>query len=122
MDAWEVGGVGMLEEDTVRTHVQCLSTIRGEGSTEHQAKIFHILVLSGKLRLFIQWITDRDKGRVFHPGGICLKTGKPVIDVLRLKHPGARLPTMVSFKAYGDQPPAFMSVEITNETVASVAK
>ena len=63
----------------------------------NRAKIFHRLVLRGKLRSSVQWTTDRDKGGVFQLGGIFLKTGKPVLEVLYLNHPGVRPPTTGSF-------------------------
>ena len=33
---------------------------------KHWAKIFHSLVLRGKLLSAVRWITDREKGRIFH--------------------------------------------------------
>ena len=89
---------------------------------KHQAKIFHSLVIQGKLLSAVRWITYRGKGRVFHPGCICPKTGKNVFEVLRSKHPGVRPPMVGIFEAYGGKPPTFVPVEITNERVAYIVK
>ena len=90
----------MLVEDTVRTCAMYIYTRRGKESTEYWAKIFHSLVLQGKLSSDVWWITEREKGSVFQPGDIFPKTGKPVLDVLHLEHLGARSPTAGSFKDY----------------------
>ena len=72
----------MLVEDTARTCAQYLSTIRGEDYPEHRAKIYHSLVLQGKLQSVLRWITDRGKGGVFKPEETCSKKGQPVLEVL----------------------------------------
>ena len=53
MDVWEVREHEMLAEDTARTYAQYLSTSRGENSLENRAKIYHSLVLCGKIRLSV---------------------------------------------------------------------
>ena len=49
------------------------------------------------------------------------KIGKPVLEVFRSKHPRSRPPMASSFEAYRIKPPAFVSMYITDKTVASVA-
>ena len=93
----------------------------GEDTSEHQTKIFHILVLRGKLRSTVQWITNRYKDCILQAGDICPKTGKTVLKVLRLKHPGAYPLTVGIFEVYKGKPPSFLPMDITNKTVASVA-
>ena len=77
----------MLVEDTSHTFKPNLSTSKGEESPEHRTKIYHSLVLRGKLRSEVWWITDRDKGGLFQPEETCPKTGLPILDVLRSKQP-----------------------------------
>ena len=112
----------MLAEDTAHNCAQYLSNSRGEDIPEHQANIYHSLVLRDKLRSAVRWIKDREKGGVFHPGEICSKTGQNILEVLCLKHPGARPPTASRFEAYGGKTPALMPVDITDETVTSVTR
>ena len=79
-------------------------------------------MIQGKIRSAIQWIMVRKRSGVFHPGDICPKTGKPVLEVLYLKHPGARPPMEIRFESYRSKPTAFVPVDIINNTVASVAR
>ena len=122
LDAWKAGEFRMPAEDTARTCAQYISTRRGEDTAEHQEKISHSLELRDKLCSDFWLITDREKGRVLQPGEICPKTGKPVLEVLRSKHPGARPTTAGIFEAYGVKPPEFVPVDVTGEMVASVAR
>ena len=50
MDAWEAGEHKILVENTARNCMQYLSTSKGEDSLAHRAKIYHRLVLRGKLQ------------------------------------------------------------------------
>ena len=59
---------------------------------------------------------------MFHPGDILPKTGQPVLEVLRLKHPDARPPTESILEVYWGKPPTLVPVYITNEMVATVAR
>ena len=70
----------------MRTCAQYLTVAHRKESKEHRAKTYHILVLLGKLRMAVQWITERDTGCVLSPeehlhkvrgegdGGAALKT------------------------------------------------
>ena len=62
LDAWEVGRFEMLVEDTPRYSTQYLTAVSREETAEHRAKTFHGLVLRGKLRTAVRWITERKKG------------------------------------------------------------
>ena len=89
---------------------------------ESWAKIYHRLVLRGKLRSVVRWITDREKDRVFQPGDTCPKTGQPILEVLRSKYPEARPRTAGSLEAYGGKPPEMVPVDITDAAVATIAR
>ena len=58
----------MLVEDTLRSCEEYLTVARREETAEHQAKTYHSLVLCGKLRTMVRLITERESGRVLHPG------------------------------------------------------
>ena len=87
---------------------------------EHWEQTYHSLVIRGKLRTEVRWITERETGRVLQPGDRCKKTGERVMEVLRAKHPEARTPTAVSLDLYPDRPPELTPVDITNDTVTAV--
>ena len=68
MDAWEAGRHGVLIEDPMCTFSQYLTIICREESAEHGAQMYHSLVLRGKLRTAVQWISERETGGVLQPG------------------------------------------------------
>ena len=92
LDAWEAGRFAMLVEDTLRSSTQYLTAVRREETTEHQAKTFHGLVLRGKPRTAVRWITEREKGGVLQHEEQCTKRGDRVLEVLHAKHLDARPP------------------------------
>ena len=51
LDAWGAGKHTMLVGDTLRSCKEYLTAARREGTAEHQAQTYHILVLRGKLQL-----------------------------------------------------------------------
>ena len=54
------------------------------------ARRYHSMVIEEKLRAAVRWATNRSGGGILAPSDINTKTGKPVIDVLRAKHPDCR--------------------------------
>ena len=111
----------MLVEDTLRSSTQYLTAVRREETAEHCAKTFHGLVLRGKLRTAVRWITERQKGGVLQLEGHCTKTGDRVLEVLHAKHPDARLPSAACLDAYLGPPPEMVPVDITYNVVLAVA-
>ena len=83
LDAWEAGRHGILVEETLGMCAQYLTAARREESEEHRAKTYHSLVLRGKLRTAVRWITERETGGVLQPAKLCTKTGERVMEVLR---------------------------------------
>ena len=69
-----------------------------EEMAEHRAQTYHRLVLRGKFRTTVWWITEQETGRVLQPGDRCTKTGDQVMEVLCAKHPEARTPTAASLE------------------------
>ena len=79
-------------------------------------------MLQGKLRLEVWWIIEREKGGVIHPDDMCPNTGHPVLYVLRSKHPEALPLPEQSLETYGGNPLEMVPVDITDLTVAKVAR
>ena len=69
----------MLVEDIERSCVHYISTRRGEDYLEQRAKIYHSLMLRGKLQLTVLWLKEMEKGGVFHPEDTCSNTGQPIL-------------------------------------------
>ena len=93
LDVWEAEHYEMLVEDTLRSCKQYLTIIHREETVEHRAKTYHSLVLRGKLRTAVRWITEWEKGGVLLPEDNCTKTVELVMEVLRTKHPDACPPS-----------------------------
>ena len=90
-------------------------------TAEHRAKTFHSLVLCGKIRTAVRWITERDTGGVLQLGDQCTKTGEWVMEVLRAKHMEAQTPTAASLDLYPDRPLELTPVDITDDMVTAIA-
>ena len=121
LDAWEDGKYGMLVEDILRTCEQYITFSCREEFVEHRAQTYHSMVLRGKVRTVVRWITERETGGILQPGERCKKTGEKVMEVLRTNHPEACTPTAASLDSYPDHPPELVPVDITDKTVTAVA-
>ena len=82
-----------------------------EEEEDHLARSFHITFLSGKLQQEVHWYNDRDGGGLL-PWYVCMKTGRPVADVLQEKHPNIHVipvgnPTCAAFEEYEEVPERF---------------
>ena len=65
LEAWGEGKHAMLIGDTLRSCEEYLTAAQREEMEEHRAQTYHSLVLRGKLRLAVRWITERETGGCF---------------------------------------------------------
>jgi hypothetical protein len=121
LDAWEASKHDMLVQDAERTALAQLARVRGTETPEQRAKTFARLVLQGKLRTAVRWVTDREKGGVLFPDDLDKKTGDRVIDALKAKHPDARVPDASELEDY-EEVPDLVDLDITAEVVEKVAR
>ena len=79
-------------------------------------------MLSGKLRQAVNWETDRKEGGCLLLDDQYTKTGRPIAEVLREKHPDMRVPPVekpmcVAYEEYEDVPKTvllnFTEVDVT---------
>ena len=85
------------------------SAFSSEEEEDAVARSFHETVFSGKLWKAVCRATDREGGGCLLPEDLCTKTGRPVSEVLREKHPDIRAPpvekpTCAAFEEYEDVP------------------
>ena len=62
LKSWSQGDFEMLVEDTVRTSISLISKARRKMTDEQMSKTYTRLVLEGKLRQAVRFITQRDQG------------------------------------------------------------
>ena len=72
------------------------------------ARRYHSMVIEGKLREAVRWVTNRDGGGVLHPDDVDQKSGKTVAEVLESKHPACMIPDLgqegwASFEEYEER-------------------
>uniref|UniRef100_A0A1X7TNZ6 Reverse transcriptase domain-containing protein n=1 Tax=Amphimedon queenslandica TaxID=400682 RepID=A0A1X7TNZ6_AMPQE len=92
----------------------------------HNTKVFTRLMLQGKIRSAIRFLTERSKGHVLHPhDNVKIQDNgqdklTSVIDALQMKHPSPRLPHSFSLLDTGDLPD-LEDLDITGNHVHQVA-
>ena len=67
INAWGGGKHAVLVGDNLRSCEEYLTAARREETAEHRAQTYHSLVLHGKLRSAVRWITERETGWVLQP-------------------------------------------------------
>jgi len=102
MDLWDGGKYDALVDDTEDELLSCVGLGRRTTDEDAEMRRFNSTVLSSHLRKAVRGLTNRDGGGVLQPDEPCTKTGRPVLEVLRGKHPAMRDPVLV-----GPEPGAF---------------
>ena len=94
MDLWDRGlHAGLVGGAKVEGAAREGRAVRGgESEDETVAQSYYDTVLSGKLWQAVRRATDRDGGGCLLLEDKCTKTGRPVAEVLREKHPNMRVP------------------------------
>jgi hypothetical protein len=91
INLWYEGKFTALVDDT-EAEVQSRHGSHPVQDDELKARAFNSKVLSGRIRAAVRNLTNRDQRGVLQPGDACTKTGRPVLVVLREKHPPMRDP------------------------------
>ena len=111
--------------ELIREAEQCdrnLPKSSGKMNEEREAKIFSDLILQGRLREAVRFITDRQGGGVMDPNDDAGKpAGKTVLQVLIDKHPEQRVPDEEDFMPC-QALPALFDIDITNAHVEKAAR
>jgi hypothetical protein len=123
MDLWYQGAFTALVDDT-EMEVQSRLGSHPVADEETWARAYNAKVLSGHIPSAVRTLTSRDQGGVLQPpDDDCTKTGRPVLEVLRRKHPAMRDPApdlsdpdRGSFEPYIALPEP-VPVEITGDVV-----
>ena len=121
LEAWAQNKFDMLVQDTVRTSKSLISRKKRGMSEEQVSKTYTRLVLQGKLRSAVRFVTERDQGGLLDGDDIDVKSGLPVHQVLESKHPDAMIPEIGALEHY-DSVPEMLDLDVTCDTVETVSK
>ena len=125
LELWDKGEYAALVDDT---ESEVLSRDRNgkarKQTDETKARAFNARVLSGRLRSAVQTLTRSEDGGVLAPDAKCTKTGRPVLEVLREKHPKMKDvdpddPNNGVFENY-DRLPTPVPLVVTSEDVEKI--
>ena len=118
MDMWDDGGFDSLVEECVRLMSARVSSMRGELNDKEIFRRFDQMVKHGEIRSAARFVTERLAGGVLLPDQIDEKSGKPVLEALRLKHPEPHDPDYARLRAqFPDSPPPIPHVSITEKMI-----
>ena len=123
---WEEGKFDALIQDITSAALHGASRGTREVEEEQVARRYNSTVLDGNLRTAVRNLTDGVRGGVLGPEDLCTKTGRPVIEVLRDKHPDQRLPDLsdpncLAFCKF-DEVPDPIPLDCSPEVVEAVAR
>mgnify|MGYP006186617991 CR=1 FL=1 len=123
---WEDGKFDALIQDITSAALNGASRGTREAQEEQEAWFYNSSVLDGNLRTAVRNLTDGVRGGVLGPEDLCTKTGRPVIEVLRDKHPDQRLPDLsdpncLAFCKF-DEVPDPIPLDCGPEVVEAVAR
>ncbi len=105
LDAWDAGRYVELVKEVEEANLDS-SGGRRRVEVQHQdeatslARQYNAMVLGGKVRAAVRMVTDRGTGGPYCPNNFDSKSGCPVIDVLREKHPDCVVPLEEDFDTY----------------------
>ena len=125
MDLWQQGKAAAMVESLERATAANIARRPAMPTEDTEARAFNARVLNGELRTAVRVLTSRDGGGVLAPDDQCTKTGRPVLSVLREKHPAMRDPPLADadlacFEFYSSTPTP-LPLDITADVVERVA-
>ena len=97
--------------------------VKGGGKkadSNHSIRVFTRLILCGKLREAVRWITGRASGGVLDVNAVDAKSGMTVLECLKEKHPEPSQIDEKAFLAYDVLPP-LIEIDITASHVEQAA-
>jgi hypothetical protein len=124
---WRGGNYEELVQEAERCDRQLRKVHKPNNNTEedHLIRVFTKLMLGGKVREAVRWITARDRGGVLHPDSLIGSgnTTKTILQVLQDKHPAQQEPHETVLHEMNIQNiPLMVEVDITSSHVETAAR
>jgi hypothetical protein len=127
MSMWENDKFDLLVQETVRCERSFTNQSRHRANNEnHIINVFTRLMLQGKVRAAVRWLTERSKGHVLRPTEQIKmiidgqEKSISVIEALKLKHPAPK-PPHSSTLSMPDHLPQLEDLDITGDHVHHIA-
>ena len=126
MDAWEAGRFDALAQEVADQWQRGDGRRSSPPTTDDQwaeanGRRYQGKIHDGKLRAAVRMVTDRNGGKFYLPTDKDSKTGRPVLEVLREKHPETAVPAEDDFDVYVEDAPEPLPFECYEEDVARKA-
>ena len=107
LDAWDAGRFVALVKELEEANLDSGGggrrvEVRRQDDATSLARRYDAMVLGGKVRAAVRMVTNRGTGGPYRPNDLDSKSGRPVIDVLREKHPECVVPSERDFDEYPD--------------------
>jgi hypothetical protein len=122
---WIGGQYNALVQDIVGEAMKVVGSGQDTANEELIAQKYNHMVLDGKLRATVRFVTACDGGEFLLPQDACTKTGRPVIEVLQSQHPDTRIPNLgdpdcIAFEHYNEVPTALL-MDCTSKNLEALA-
>ncbi|KAF6209915.1 hypothetical protein GE061_015669 [Apolygus lucorum] len=121
---WEAGEFVPLIEVTEEADKMLKRSRARMGDDEYKVKVFHRLVLRGKVREALRWLTEGGGGKILGPRTELDSSSRTVMDELKDKHPSPINPDAQCYELPTGmhEMPSLQQVLVTAEHVENVAR
>ena len=127
LSMWNVADYNLLIQDAERCDKPLHNHNKYDYDELHTTKVFTRLMLLGKVKAAVRWVSDKTRGKVLQPDESVLfkhqdgsVSNAPVLDLLQKKHPESQVPPISALLSC-DNLPAFEDVEVTGNVIQKVA-
>ena len=124
MDLWKNQEFNVLLQEAIRCDKSLKNTRKSDMNKDHVTKVFTKLMLQGKIRAAVRWLSEKARGGILHPmdqveSKVSVKL--QVWEVLRNKHPNPSIPSNDPL-IENEVLPEFEDVEICRSHVLKVVR
>ena len=123
LEMWHEGKFNTLVQEAMRCDRPFQRHSRSSNK-DHVERVFTRLMLQGKIRAAVRWLTERSKGSVLNPNDkviVSVECTNESVSVVEAKHPNSH-PPHSSTLLISDNLPHFEDVEVTGTHIGLIAR